>query len=82
MLVQDGKCYQLGSQGPCEEFQVLSLSPDHLEPQCLEKTSKIKRVYDIIPTNRGLVLDGPLSRRLKVTKCFGTKTYWEVLQFF
>ena len=27
---------------------------------------QVKRVYDIIPNNRGLVLDGPLARNMKV----------------
>ena len=27
---------------------------------------QVKRVYDIIPRNRGLVLDGPLARNMKV----------------
>ena len=31
---------------------------------------QVKRVYDIIPNNRGLVLDGPLARSMKVCPYF------------
>jgi len=69
VLHEDGLCHQLGSQGPCESFHILSLSPDSLEPECILNTSKVKRVYDIIPNNRGLILDGPLARSMKVGNC-------------
>lgn len=69
VLYQDGECYELGTTGPCPSLHILSLEPDTLEPGCVLNTSKVKRVYDIIPRNTGLVLDGPLSRTMKVGNC-------------
>jgi len=69
VLYQDGECYQLGTMGPCPPLHILTLEQDTLEHGCVLNTSKVKRVYDIIPKNRGLVLDGPLSRNMKVGNC-------------
>merc|ERR1712025_1439021 len=70
-VTYQGDCHSLGSRGPCSsDLEVLSLDPDSLEPYCMITTSKVKRVYDLIPNSRkGLVLDGPLSSSLKVKNC-------------
>eukprot|EP00092_Neocalanus_flemingeri_P002865 GFUD01003063.1.p1 GENE.GFUD01003063.1~~GFUD01003063.1.p1 ORF type:complete len:434 (-),score=89.18 GFUD01003063.1:213-1514(-) len=67
----EGKCHYLGYQGACEELEILTLDSDTLEPRCVLNTSKVKRVYDIIPNNRfkGFITDGPLSNGFKVRDC-------------
>ena len=32
---QDGECYELGQQGPCEPEEYLSITEDTFEPQCV-----------------------------------------------
>ena len=82
--LQDGECYELGQQGPCEPEEYLSITEDTFEPQCvlsrvgpdIEMVSQkifcdlcqIKRVYDMIPRNIGLIKNGPLSRSMKLNR--------------
>jgi len=61
---EDGECYTLGEQGPCGLGQYLSVSPGSVEPLCVHP--KIKRVFDMIPTNIGLIKNGPLSHSMKI----------------
>jgi len=68
-VTYQGECHSLGSRGPCGEVETLQLDQDTLEPVCTVTTSKVKRVYDIIPQNRGLILDGPLANSLRVNNC-------------
>ena len=35
MCHQDGECYKLGEQGPCDQGQYLSVSPGSVEPLCV-----------------------------------------------
>jgi len=62
-----GSCHKLGTRGPCGEHEVLGLEPDTLEPDCIFSSSKIKRVYDIIPSNSGV--RGRVPRVLKMGNC-------------
>lgn len=65
----DGECHYLGYQGACQELEILTLDSDTLEPSCILNTSKVKRVYDIIPNNKGFITDGPLLNVFKVRDC-------------
>jgi len=65
----DGECHYLGSQGPCQELEILTLDSDTLEPSCVLNTSQVKRVYDIIPSNKGVIKNGPLLNTFKVRDC-------------
>jgi len=65
----EGQCHYLGYQGACQELEILTLDSDTLEPRCILNTSKVKRVYDIIPNNKGYITDGPLSNMFKVRDC-------------
>ena len=65
----DGECHYLGSQGPCQELEILTLDSDTLEPTCVLNTSQVKRVYDIIPRNKGVIKNGPLLNTFKVRDC-------------
>lgn len=62
-----GSCHKLGTRGPCGEHEVLGLEPDNLEFMCVFSASKIKRVYDIIPSNSGV--RGRVPRVLKMGNC-------------
>jgi len=62
-----GSCHKLGTRGPCGEHEVLGLQQDTLEPECVANSSKIKRVYDIIPSNSGV--RGRVPRVLKMGNC-------------
>ena len=42
---------------------------------------QVKRVYDIIPNNRGLVLDGPLARNMKVRFFISSLFIYEIFSF-
>jgi len=65
----EGSCHYLGYQGACQELEILTLDSDTLEPRCILNTSKVKRVYDIIPNNKGFITDGPISNVFKVRDC-------------
>lgn len=65
----DGECHYLGSQGPCEELEILTLDSETLEPTCVLNTSQVKRVYDIIPNNKGYITNGPLLNTFKIRDC-------------
>jgi hypothetical protein len=64
-----GDCHYLGYQGACQELEILTLDSDTLEPSCVLNTSKVKRVYDIIPKNKGFITNGPLLNTFKVRDC-------------
>merc|ERR1711915_1120225 len=49
--------------------EILTLDSATLEPQCILDTSKVKRVYDVIPSNKGFITDGRLLNTLKVQDC-------------
>merc|ERR1739848_930170 len=66
---EDGLCYELGTRGPCDEIEILEMDMDTLEVRCTPAPSKVKRVYDIIPSNQGLILDSQLPKSLKVDNC-------------
>ena len=66
----DGGCHYLGYQGPCqEEVELLELDSDTLQPSCILDTSKVKRVYDIIPKNKGFITNGPMLNTFKIKDC-------------
>jgi len=64
-----GECHHLGYQGPCQELEILTLDSDTLEPRCELNKSKVKRVYDIIPKNKGYITNGPLLNTFKIKDC-------------
>jgi len=63
---EDAQCYELGSQGPCDPVEMLEMDSETLEVKCTPNLSKVKRVYDIIPNNQRLMLDAPISAKLKI----------------
>jgi hypothetical protein len=65
----DGVCYPLEQAGgPCpDDLHRLVLDPASLEPVCQLDESRVKRVFDIIPT--GVVTDAPLSPELITKDC-------------
>ena len=66
---EDGACHPLGQHGsPCtDDLYVLNLDPDSLEPVCQLDKSRVKRVFDVIPT--GVVTDAPLGPELVTKDC-------------
>ena len=80
---EDGDCYTLGDQGPCEDGEYLSVSSSSLEPQCFVKKVRVHfdekmifllsvflevpRVYDMLPKNIGLITSAPVSRHMKLS---------------
>ena len=48
---QDGECYKLGEQGPCDPGQYLSVSPGSVEPLCVLPKVSFSRnqiLFDLI----------------------------------
>jgi len=69
MVMFEGSCHYLGYQGACKELEILTLDSATLEPQCKLNTSKVKRVYDVIPSTKGFITDGRLLNTFKVQDC-------------
>eukprot|EP00092_Neocalanus_flemingeri_P008052 GFUD01008690.1.p1 GENE.GFUD01008690.1~~GFUD01008690.1.p1 ORF type:complete len:1006 (-),score=224.49 GFUD01008690.1:142-3159(-) len=45
----NGKCYEVGKQGPCEDYEVFSVEDG--VTSCIDQGNVTNRIFDLIPTN-------------------------------